>query len=98
MLRIVEVLSKSLFMKLTPGAKIDDAKGEMKVMAPRREMSNHFLDLAKLSGISGSSWDSHPTILLARSESGRGAEWYSFCFFLLREVRRLRLLVLVAVW
>tara|TARA_R110002060_G_scaffold59097_4_gene68993 strand:+ start:1620 stop:2006 length:387 start_codon:yes stop_codon:yes gene_type:complete len=54
-LSMSDVLSKSLFIKDTPGANIEDARGEMNVMLPRREMSNHFRFSEKLRGISGSS-------------------------------------------
>lgn len=55
------------------------------MMLASREIRNHFRDSGKLSGISGSSWDSHPTIPLSRSEVGRRAG--SRRAFLLLEVR-----------
>jgi hypothetical protein len=49
---------------------MDDAKGEMNVMAERRLSKSHLRESAKLRGISGSVCDSHPTIPLSRSERG----------------------------
>lgn len=60
-------------MNETPGANIDEARGEMKVMLPRREMSNHLRFSEKFKGISGSSCPSQPTISFSRSDTGRGA-------------------------
>ena len=60
-------------MKETAGANIDEAKGEMRVMLERRDIKNHLRDSGKLRGISGSSWDSQPTIPLSRSEVGSWA-------------------------
>ena len=87
-------------MNETAGANIDDASGEMNVMLARSEMRNHFLLSGKFKGISGSSWDSQPTIPWSRSETGSGGG--SRRFFLLREEmlvamreRRLRELDLV---
>lgn len=78
----------------TYGANMEDANGEMKVILERRLNKSHFRDSGKLSGISGSVCDSHPTIPLSRSESGSFAG--SSRAFLLREVSILdnRLLVL----
>jgi hypothetical protein len=88
-------------MNETAGANIDEASGEMNVILARSEIRNHFRFSAKLSGISGSSCDSHPTIPLSRSDSGRRAG--ARRFFLLLEVkfvamRERRLLVLVLVF
>ncbi len=84
-LRMSEVLWKSVSMKLTAGANIEDARGEMNVMLASRERRNHLRLSGKLRGISGSVCDSHPTIPLSRSETGRGLG--SRRGFLLREVR-----------
>lgn len=82
-----EVLWKSVSIKLTAGANIDDARGEMKVMLASREMRNHFRRSGKLRGISGSVCDSHPTIPLSRSESGNLAgSSRAFLLLLVREV------------
>jgi len=64
-------LWKVSFIKETAGANIDEARGEMKVMLARREIKNHFRACGKLRGISGSSWDSHPTMSLSKSEIGK---------------------------
>ncbi len=83
-----DVLSKVLFMNDTPGANMEDARGEINVMLPSSAISVHFLFSEKLSGISGSSCDSHPTISLSRSDSGRGAgARRAFLLFELFEVR-----------
>ena len=71
-LRISEVLWKVASMKLTPGANIEEASGEMKVILPSRAIRIHLRVSGKLKGISGSSCDSHPTRSLSRSDNGRG--------------------------
>lgn len=60
-------------MNETAGANIEEARGEMNVMLASKDMSIHFRLSGKLRGISGSSCDSHPTMPLSRSDSGRGA-------------------------
>jgi hypothetical protein len=84
-LNMKEELWNSAFMKLTAGANMEEASGEMKVMLEIRPSNSHLRESGKLRGISGSSWDSHPTIPLSRSERGRFAG--SRRAFLLREVR-----------
>lgn len=73
-------------MNETPGANIEDASGEIRVMLASKPINSHFLDSAKFNGISGSSCDSQPTIPLSKSDSGNGAG-SSRAFFLLLEVR-----------
>jgi len=68
------VFPNSRFKLEIPGAKMDDAKGVSSVMADSRPTISHFLRAAKLSGMAGSSWDSHPTTPAARSETGMGAK------------------------
>lgn len=60
-------------MKDTPGANIEDARGEINVMLESKESISHFRGSGKFSGISGSSCDSHPIIPLSKSVVGRGA-------------------------
>jgi hypothetical protein len=60
-------------MKDTPGANIEDARGEINVMLESKERISHFRESWKFKGISGSSCDSHPTIPLSRSVVGSGA-------------------------
>lgn len=67
---VLLLLWKSMSMKDTAGANIDDARGLMKVMAEIRPSSIHFRFAAKLSGISGSFWPSQPTMPLSRSVTG----------------------------
>ncbi len=67
-----ELLWKVLTIKETPGANMEDARGEMNVMLASKDIRNHFRRSGKLRGISGSSCDSHPTIPLSRSDSGSG--------------------------
>ena len=67
---IVEVFLNSSFIGSTAGANIDDANGEMKVIAETRPRRTHFLAWGKLSGFLASSCDSHPTIPLSRSDNG----------------------------
>jgi len=69
---MTDVLLKSLSMNETAGANIEDARGDINVMPARRERRSHFRASGKLSGMSGSSCDSHPTIPLSRSDVGRG--------------------------
>lgn len=68
----------------TAGANMDEARGEMKVILEIRPNRSHLRESGKFRGISGSSWDSHPTIPLSRSESGNLAG--SRRAFLLRDV------------
>jgi hypothetical protein len=49
---------------------MEEAKGEMNVMLEIKPNNIHLRESGKLRGISGSSWDSHPTTPLSRSESG----------------------------
>lgn len=73
---MISLLCRSTSMKLTPGATIEEAKGETNVMAEMRPRSIYFLPDSKLSGIAGSSWDSHPTSPESRSiigSSSRGS-------------------------
>jgi len=60
-------------MKDTPGANIEDARGEMNVILESRERISHFRESWKFNGISGSSCDSQPTIPLSKSEVSSGA-------------------------
>ena len=52
------------------GARMDEAKGDMKVMQERAETVSHLRRALKLRGMSGSSWPSQPTTPLARSDTG----------------------------
>lgn len=49
---------------------MEDANGEMNVMLESRPSKSHLRDSVKLSGISGSVCDSHPTVPLSRSVTG----------------------------
>ena len=96
-LRRSDVLWKSVSIKETAGANIEEARGDMKVMEESRDSRNHFRDSGKLRGISGSSCESHPTIPLSRSEVGRGAGSSRFLLLLvvrLADMRDSLLLVL----
>jgi hypothetical protein len=84
-LKISDELWKSVSIKETAGANIEEARGEMKVMLESKAIRNHFLDSGKLRGISGSNCDSHPTMPLSRSEVGSLAG--SRRAFLLLDVR-----------
>lgn len=64
--KISESLPKSMLMKPTPGANIEEASGEMKVMMEMRMRRENFFDCVKLSGMSGSSCPSQPTTLSSR--------------------------------
>lgn len=64
---------------------MEDASGEINVMLDNRPRSKNLRDSGKLSGISGSFWDSQPTIPLSNSESGNFAG--SRRAFLLLDVR-----------
>jgi hypothetical protein len=70
-LRTKEVLLNVSSMKETAGANMEDARGDMNVILASNDKRSHLRDSGKLSGISGSSCDSHPTMPLSRSESGR---------------------------
>jgi hypothetical protein len=80
-----EVLWNVSSMKLTAGANMEDASGEIKVMLDSKPRSKNLRDSGKLRGISGSCCDSQPTIPLSRSESGSLAG--SRRAFLLLDVR-----------
>lgn len=68
--KIVEVLPKSLFINDTAGANMDEASGDINVILDNKPSKNHFRESGKFSGMAGSSCDSHPTILLSRSDNG----------------------------
>lgn len=65
-----DLFPNSLLMKETPGANMEEASGETKVIAEMRKRSMNFLDCWKFSGMVGSSCPSHPTILSWRFCSG----------------------------
>lgn len=70
---VVLVTLNSSAMKLTAGANILDASGEIIVKALIKASKLHFLPGAKFCGLAGSSWPSQPTIPLSRSISGNPA-------------------------
>ena len=67
-----------------PGAKIEDAKGERKVIAATSPNSNHLRESGKLRGFLGSSCESQPTRFSSRLVNGyfSGASWSFFVLFL----------------
>ena len=71
---VVLLLLKSSSKRSMPGDKMDDAKGVRKVMADTRPTTSHFLLWVKFRGMSGSSWDSQPTMPSSRLEVGMGAK------------------------
>ena len=83
---MVELLPNSLSMNGTAGANMDEASGEMNVIAETRPSRNHLRLAEKLRGIAGSCCPSHPTMPFSRSDSGI----LSLCNppFLLRVLRR----------
>ncbi len=70
---VVLVLWNSSSKRPMPGDRMDEAKGVRKVMADTRPTTSHFLFWVKLRGMSGSSWDSQPTMPSSRLEVGMGA-------------------------
>ena len=76
---------------------MDEAKGVINVMQDSRVTMVHFRKGAKLRGISGSCWPSHPTTLLSRSMTGwTGGGSFSLVFFRERRLRILRWVFLLA--
>lgn len=79
---VVLVTLNSSAMKLTAGANILDASGEIIVKALIKASKLHFLPGEKFCGLAGSSCPSQPTMPLSRSISGNwtlaGAEGTSF--------------------
>jgi hypothetical protein len=82
-------LPKSLSKLEIPGAKIEDAKGVIRVMAESNPTINHFLAVWKFSGISASSWLSQPTMPSTRLLIGRGSNGMRSVGF--RPLTRLRM-------
>jgi hypothetical protein len=64
-------LWKSRLIKTIAGARMEEAKGVIKVMAERKPTMSHLRRGWKLRGISGSSWVSHPTMPSEKLESRR---------------------------
>lgn len=84
-------------MKETPGANMEEARGEMKVMAEMRKRSMNFLPSLKLSGMLGSSWPSQPTMPSSRFCTGMSVGSSFSLVVAMRDSTRVILLLFVSV-